>query len=76
LRRRRKLAASIWVERGASEHELMAMFGWMTPQMAALYTRSVHRKRLALNAHDRLMGTSEQRLIPAPDQKVREVGLK
>lgn len=53
----RKLAATIWAERGATEHELMAMFGWMTPAMAAIYTRKAHRKRLALNAHDRLRGT-------------------
>jgi len=53
----RKLSATIWAERGASEHELMAMFGWLTPAMAALYTRAVARKRLALNAYDRIMGT-------------------
>lgn len=52
----RKLAATIWAERGATVHELMAMFGWMTVQMAELYTRKAHRKRLALNAHDRLRG--------------------
>jgi site-specific recombinase XerD len=28
----RKLQATIWAERGATEHELMAMFGWLTPQ--------------------------------------------
>lgn len=62
----RKLAATLWAERGATEHELMAMFGWMTPQMAALYTRSAHRRRLALNAHDRLM--------PTPGKQVRAAG--
>jgi len=50
----RKLSATIWAERGATEHELMAMYGWLTPQMAALYTRTAHRKNLALRAHDRL----------------------
>jgi integrase len=50
----RKLSATIWAERGATEHELMAMFGWMTPQMASLYTRTAHRRKLALRAHDRL----------------------
>ena len=28
----------------------MALFGWMTPATAALYTRKVHRKKLAFNA--------------------------
>jgi hypothetical protein len=32
----RKLSATIWAERGATEHELMAMFGWMTPQVASI----------------------------------------
>jgi integrase len=72
----RKLFASTWAERGATEHELMAMAGWMTPQMAALYTREASRARMSLNAHDRLMGTPEQHSIPAPDQKVREAGIK
>jgi len=52
----RKLSATIWAERGATEHELMAMFGWMTPAMASLYTREAHRRKLSLNAHERLVG--------------------
>lgn len=50
----RKLSATIWAERGASEHELMALFGWLTPQMAAVYTRKAQRKKLALGAAERL----------------------
>jgi integrase len=50
----RKLSATTWAERGASEHELMALFGWLTPSMAALYTRKAERKKLSLNVHDRL----------------------
>lgn len=53
----RKLSATLWAERGATEWELMAMFGWLTPAMAALYTRTARRKKMALHAHDRLMGT-------------------
>lgn len=55
----RKLAATLWAERGATEHELMALFGWLTPAMAALYTKAARRKMLALNAHDRLAGKTE-----------------
>jgi integrase len=66
----RKLSATMWAERGATEHELMALFGWLTPQMAALYTRGAHRRKLSLNAHDRLMGTSSEQSMPSPDQKV------
>lgn len=54
----RKLSATLWAERGATEHELMALYGWLTPGMAALYTRKAQRRKLALNAHDRLSGKS------------------
>jgi len=72
----RKLSATIWAERGASEHELMAMFGWLTPDMAALYTRGAQRRRLSLNVHDRLLGTPGEHSIPSPNQKVRAEGQK
>lgn len=67
----RKLSATIWAERGATEMELMAMFGWMTPQMAALYTKAANRRRLALGAHDRLAGTTLEHPMPAPSDSVR-----
>lgn len=86
----RKLAATTWAERGATVHELMAMFGWLTVAMAELYTRAAERKRLALNAHDRLStspighnggpklsdGTVAEHPIPAPDQEVRDLERK
>lgn len=46
----RKAGATIAAENGASEHELMAIFGWSSPKQAALYTRSADRKRLAGSA--------------------------
>lgn len=70
----RKLSATIWAERGATEHELMALFGWLTPQMAALYTRTARRKRMSLQAHDRLIGTTDERQTPSPDNPVRAAG--
>lgn len=72
----RKLAATIRAERGATEHELMAMFGWTTPAMAALYTRRAQRRLLALNAQDRLSRTAAEHSIPAPHEKVRDSELK
>jgi integrase len=62
----RKLSAIIWVERGATEHELMAMFGWMTPAMAALYTREAHRAKMTINAYSRLMGGGPQKNTVRP----------
>jgi integrase len=43
----RKAGATIAAENGATEHQLMAMYGWTTPGMAAVYTRAANRKRLA-----------------------------
>jgi integrase len=67
----RKLSATIWAERGATEMELMAMFGWLTPAMAALYTRAARRKLLSLNAQDRLPRTVNEHFMSAPDDEVR-----
>ena len=53
----RKLSATIWAERGASEFELMSLHGWLDPAMARLYTEKARRKTMALNVHDRLVGT-------------------
>lgn len=43
----RKAGATIAAENGASERQLMAMFGWLTSKMAELYTRAAEQKLLA-----------------------------
>jgi len=53
----RKAGATRAAERGASERQLMAIFGWSTGKMAQHYTRAADRKRLA---HD-----AAQFLLPA-----------
>jgi integrase len=42
----RKLGAQRCAEAGATEHQLMALFGWTNPQQAAVYTRKANRARL------------------------------
>jgi integrase len=42
----RKLGAQRCAEAGASEHQLMALFGWTNPQQAAVYTRKANRAKL------------------------------
>jgi integrase len=42
----RKAGATIAADQGATEHQLMAIYGWESPKQAALYTRSADRKRL------------------------------
>jgi integrase len=68
----RKIAATRAADAGATEAQLMAIFGWTDPKMAAHYTRSANRKRLAADAMEKLTGTS----IPAPKPTVRAKGGK
>lgn len=46
----RKLGAQLCVERGATEHQLMALYGWESPKQAAHYTRRANRERLEAEA--------------------------
>jgi integrase len=43
----RKAAATVAAENGATAHELMSIFGWLTMAEAERYTRTAERKRLA-----------------------------
>lgn len=62
----RKIAATIAAENGATEAELDAIFGWTGGRMAAHYTKTANRARLAKKAAEKLKS------IPAPLVKVRE----
>ncbi len=56
----RKLAATIMAEKGATNEELKAAFGWQTNEQSTTYTRSADRRRLAIQGARRLMaGTDE-----------------
>ena len=46
----RKLAATIAANNGATAHQLMAMFGWLTLKQAEHYTKRADQKRLAGDA--------------------------
>jgi integrase len=72
----RKLSANIWAERGATVNELMALFGWLSPQMAAHYTEKADRKRLAMSAVSRLVRTPDEHPMDPPPQKVGPTGQK
>ncbi len=43
----RKAGATIAAENGATEHQLMAIYGWASPKEAARYTRAARQKVLA-----------------------------
>ena len=66
----RKAGATRAAERGATERQLMAIFGWASPRMAAIYTRTADRKRLAKDAARRCFCRHIQRTkrphLPSP----------
>ena len=63
----RKAGATRAADNGATEHELMAIFGWDSPKQAALYTRKANRKKLAAGAmHKLMLGQIENESVP-PD---------
>jgi integrase len=51
----RKIGAVRAAETGASEHELMAMFGWENADMARVYTRKAAQKKLAASGAAKLI---------------------
>jgi len=60
----RKLGAQRCAEAGASEHQLMALFGWSDPQQAALYTRKANRARLEAAAAPLLEARNSNKSVP------------
>jgi hypothetical protein len=50
----RKARATFAAERGATESELEAMFGWRGGRMAAHYTQKANRAKLALEAAEKI----------------------
>ncbi|HEY3909478.1 MAG TPA: tyrosine-type recombinase/integrase [Stellaceae bacterium] len=61
----RKLGARRCAEAGATEHQLMALFGWASPKQAALYTRNASRARLEAAAAPLLLPVAEERIMDA-----------
>jgi integrase len=61
----RKAGATIAAERGATDRQLMAMFGWESSRQATTYTASADRKRLAAEAA-RLMASDHSANIDCP----------
>jgi hypothetical protein len=70
----RKAGASIAAENGASPHQLMAIFGWLTLKEAERYTQAARRRRMARSGmgflirrerdEEQIFPTSESRDFP------------
>jgi integrase len=60
----RKLGAQRCAEAGATEHQLMALFGWTNPQQAAVYTKKANRARLEAQAAPLLQAQKSNKSVP------------
>ena len=60
----RKLGAQRCAEAGATEHQLMALFGWTNPQQAAIYTKKANRAKLEAQAAALLHAQSSNKNVP------------
>ena len=65
----RKAGATLAAENGATEHQLMAIFGWSTLKEAERYTRTAQRKKLAGDAMPLLRRSKEEQEFPTSDRK-------
>jgi hypothetical protein len=59
----RKYDATFAAENGATEHQLMAMFGWDSPKQAAVYMRKANRTKLAKGAMHLLAPEKENKKV-------------
>jgi hypothetical protein len=60
----RKLGAQRCAEAGATEHQLMALFGWANPKQAALYTKKANRAKLEAAAAPLLEARNGNESVP------------
>lgn len=51
----RKCGATRAANAGATEHQLMSLFGWQNPRQAAAYTRTANRAKLAGEAARKML---------------------
>jgi len=72
----RKAGATIAAENGATDDELMAIFGWTTKQQTTLYTRNANRKRLAGNAIHKLLPEQRANKVVPPKTEIVKSGTK
>lgn len=72
----RKAGATIAADNGATDSELMAIFGWTTKKQTEVYTRNANRKRLAGRAAHMLMPEQTQDKIVPPENGLPKSGAK
>ena len=66
----RKAGATIAAENGASEHQLMSIFGWATLKEAERYTKAARRKKMAGDAMSLLLRPKGEQKFPTSSGNV------
>lgn len=72
----RKAGATLAAENGATDEDLMAIFGWTSKQQTTLYTRSASRKRIAGRAIHKLLREQKKDELVPPKKPVGKSGAK
>ncbi len=72
----RKAGATIAAENGATDNELMAIFGWTTKKQTGLYTKKADRKRLAGQATHKLVPEQKTDKVVPPENGLPQSGAK
>lgn len=72
----RKAGATIAAENGATDEQLMAIFGWTTKAQTTHYTKKANRKRIAADAADKLNPEQKMDGIVPLVRRVKKSGTK
>lgn len=72
----RKAGATVAAENGATDEQLMAIFGWTTKAQTTHYTKKANRRRLAASAADKLNPEQKMDGIVPLVQAIGESGTK
>lgn len=72
----RKLSATIAANAGATTHQLMAQFGWVTTQQAEIYTKGADRERLGIVTSRLVSEQIEFITAPHPEEGAGSSGEK
>ncbi len=70
----RKAGATIAAENGATDEQLMAIFGWTTKQQTTHYTKKAQRRRMAEHAAHLLVIPEQNQDKIVPPKKARATG--
>lgn len=73
---RAKKGATIAADNGATDSQLMAIFGWTTKKQTILYTKKADRKRLAQGAIRKLVPEQKIDRIVPPEKGLVKSGTK